>query len=203
MPASAILEPPPTLLTAEEFVDFCGRPENANRRFELDRGKVVEMPLPNIIHGTLCSNIAAELVIYSRKRRKGFVATNDTGVLLGREPDTVRGPDVALFEDVARYRDLRPKLHETPPVLAVEVLSPSDTYKAVNLKIKQYLLAGVKVIWVVDCDEKSVSIFRPDGNWSTVTVDEEIVGEPELPGFRCRVSDLFLLPEELPEPPLS
>lgn len=52
-----------TRMTVDEFLEFCARPENFDRNFELIRGEVVELPNPNIIHGVLCSNISAELTI--------------------------------------------------------------------------------------------------------------------------------------------
>lgn len=131
------------------------------------------------------------------------MATNDSGVVLERDPDTVRGPDVAYFESVASYRELRPKPSETPPMLAVEVLSPSDSFRTVINKIKLYLDAGVKVVWLVDPEERTVSIHRPDGNWKVVAADQQLLGDPELPGFSYRVSDFFLLPGELAEATLT
>ena len=136
--STATLKPPvKQRMTVEEFLDFCDRPENEDKHFELLRGEVIEVPPPSPLHGTLCSNIATELTLYARSRRKGHVATNDSAVLL--EDDTVLGPDVAYYEHVDKYRDLQPKPAETPPVLAVEVLSPSDSFKKVTGKIKQFL----------------------------------------------------------------
>src|SRR5947209_20511120 len=97
------------LMTADEFFDFVHRPENANRWFELVRGEVIELPPPMKIHGVVTANTAAELRAYARKRRKGYVTCNDSGVILERDPDTVRGPDVALYEDVLKWSDLHPK----------------------------------------------------------------------------------------------
>jgi Uma2 family endonuclease len=196
---SATLLTPKKLMTVEEFLDFCSLPENDDRHFELVRGEVIELPPPSPVHGTLCANIAAELILYARQHRRGFIATNDSSVLLER--DTVRGPDVAYFEHVAKYRDLRPKPSETPPFLAVEVLSPSDSFRNVIDKIKLYLNAGVKVVWLVDPEEQTISIHRPDGNWKVVAADQQLLGDPELPGFSYRVSDFFLLPGELPDAP--
>ena len=156
------------------------------------------MPPPTVVHGTLCNNIAVEVTLYARKRRKGFVATNDSSVLLERDPDTVRGPDVAYFESVANFRELQPKHSEIPPVLAVEVLSPSDSFRKVSNKIKLFLSAGVKLVWLVDPEEQTISVYRPDGSWKVIAADQQLIGDPELPGFTYRVSDFFLLPSELP-----
>ena len=87
------------LMTAEEFWDWVHRPENADRDFELVRGAVVEMTKPGKRHGFVCANVVAILYAFARQRKKGYVCSNDMGVLVEREPDSVRGPDVLFFED--------------------------------------------------------------------------------------------------------
>src|SRR5260370_42694385 len=96
----------PKLMTAEEFFEFVRRPENETRWFELVRGEVIELSRPTLPHGVVCGNAAGLLWNYTFSRRKGFVAINDTGVILERDPDTVRGPDVAYFEGIKSFADL-------------------------------------------------------------------------------------------------
>lgn len=86
-------------MTAEEFWEFVQRPENQERRFELERGKIVEMPVPGKYHGFVCATIATLLMICARTRRNCYACSNDSGVLVERGPDTVRGPDVCFYED--------------------------------------------------------------------------------------------------------
>lgn len=182
---TATLNPPAKkLMTIEEYLDFCTLPENHDRSFELIRGEVIELPPPTIVHGTLCANIATELMLYARKQRKGFVVTNDSGVVLERDPHTVRGPDVAYFEHAMSYQELRPKPSETPPVLVVEVPSPSDSFREVMDKIKLYLDAGVKVVWLVDTEERTISVHRPDGNWRMVAADHNSSAIQSFPASR-------------------
>src|SRR5262249_1828355 len=114
------------LMTADEFCDFVHRPENDHRWFELVRGEVIELPPPTKPHGVVCVNVSMILGNYCQQRGKGYVTGNDSGVILAREPDTVRGPDVGLYEDADTFEELHPKYGEVPPRLAVEVLSPND-----------------------------------------------------------------------------
>jgi len=116
------------LLIAEEFYDWANRPENRDKYCELERGKIVEMTRPGKLRGFVCGNVARILGNFTLQRKKGYVCTNDTGVVVERDPDTVRGPDVLLFEDVTRVEAIDRKWGKNPPVLAVEVLSPSDTF---------------------------------------------------------------------------
>ncbi len=100
------------LLTAEEFFAWCNRPENRDRHFELERGRVVEVSRPGELHGVVCANVIWALNSYVRRRRKGYVCANDTGIIWEHDPDIVRGPDV-VFYDVARpFAELNPKYSE-------------------------------------------------------------------------------------------
>src|SRR5438874_3942726 len=108
-------------MTAAEFFDWTHRPENRDRHFELERGKVVEMSRPGERHGFICGNVTRILGNFTFQRRKGYVCSNDTGVILERNPDTVRGPDVQLYDDIRRYDELTPRYSERVPKLAVEV----------------------------------------------------------------------------------
>jgi Uma2 family endonuclease len=63
---------------------------------------------------------------YEYQRYKGNPCSNNTGLILERNPDTVRGPDVVFYDQVRRYDDLKPGYSDKPPTLAVEVLSPND-----------------------------------------------------------------------------
>ena len=84
------------LMTADEFFDFVHRPENADRHFELEEGEIVEMPNPGQRHGAICGNLAFMFGLYIRQVKRGLVVANDSGLILERDPDTVRGPDLAM-----------------------------------------------------------------------------------------------------------
>ena len=77
-------------MTAEEFYEFCLKPENQGRRLELDEGKVVEMPSPALLHGTICWLTGHYLRIYLFQRKQGYLCTNDTGLIVAESPSTIR-----------------------------------------------------------------------------------------------------------------
>lgn len=194
------------LMTAEEFLEFVQRPENTNRWLELVKGEVIELPSPTKIHGTVCNNIAVELTLYARTCQKGYVTTNDSGVILERDPDTVRGPDVAYYTDTDTFDELHPKWGEVPPILAVEVQSPGDKQARITKKIAEYLDNGVPVVWLVNFEERFVTVYRVGRSPQVVECGHELVAE-ELPDFRCRVDVFFLLPKQYaaaqPVPPAA
>lgn len=192
-----ILKPPkkkPKLMTAEEFYDFINLPENVNRDFDLVRGEVVELSRPKVPHGIVCSNAVYLLGSYQRHVGHGLIASNDTGVILERDPDTVRGPDVAWYENILSYDELPNTWSEYPPLLAVEVLSPNDRADQVMRKITDYLTNGVRLVWVIDPMTKTVTVYRPEHTPELLVETHELTGGDVLPGFRCRVADFFFLP---------
>jgi Uma2 family endonuclease len=119
---------------------------------------------------------------------------NDSGVILEYDPDTVRGPDVAWYEDVLSFEDLPKKWGDIPPRVAVEVLSPNDTASYITDKINDYLENGVELVWVIDPESRTVTIYSKTGV-KKLTEKDTLTGGDVLPGFRCKVADLFVLPE--------
>src|SRR5262245_3968237 len=107
------------LITAEEFYEFANRPENRGKCYELVRGEIVEMSRPGRRHGMICNNVGGILRNYSAARKWGYACSNDTGVVVERGPDTVRGPDVLFFDDAESDNQVDEKYEGKPPLLAV------------------------------------------------------------------------------------
>jgi Uma2 family endonuclease len=184
------------LMTADEFYDWVLRPENQDRQFELVRGEVVEMSRPGERHCVICGNVGWVLNNYVRQRRRGRVLSNDPGIILEKDPDTVRGPDVAFFDDVKPYDQLNPKWSEGVPVLAVEVLSPNDRIGKVTRRINDFLRAGTRLVWLLDPDARDVTVFRPGQNSQVFEANQELTGEDVLSDFRCPVAEFFFVAGE-------
>jgi Uma2 family endonuclease len=182
------------LMTADEFFDWVHTPENDGRFFELERGEVIEMPPPGKLHGFVCANISCIHWIYARQRKKGYVCSNDTGVIVERDPDTVRGVDVTFYEDAKTAADMEQKYAADPPVLAVEVVSPNDRTNRTLRRVAELLKIGVREVWVIDPQARDVSICRTGRNPEILSFDKELVTTEILPGFRGRVSEFFAAP---------
>lgn len=153
--------------------------------------------------GTLALWIGGELFwlirAYCRDHQLGWVFPNDTGFQgFPESPRTVRKPDVS-FVRFGRFpgEQLPPGWARLAPDLAAEVISPNDLYEEVDQKIEEYLRAGVRRVWVVVPQTRLVRVYRPDGTSVRLGEDDELDGEDVLPGFRCRVRDLF------PQPPAA
>jgi Uma2 family endonuclease len=188
-------------MTAEEFYEWCHRPEERDRHYELERGKVVEVSRPGEAHGVICLNVSWALGGYIRQRCRGYACSNDTGIVWEHDPDTVRGPDVVFYDEHRSFADLSPKYTEQVPRLAVEILSPTDRPNKVIRRIAQFLKWGVALVWLIDPEERTVTVYRQDRAPEIREAEEELTGGSELPDFRCRVEDFFFMPGQSPPAP--
>lgn len=148
------------------------------------------MPPPKGRHGVCCSKVGRLLGNHVDAGRLGWVTTNGTGVVFERGPDTLRGPDVAFWR-IERQPTIPDGYFEVPPDLAVEVLSPDDRRGAVRAKIKEYVFYGVPLVWLIDPELRSVTVYAGRMRGTELDEAEVIDGGDVLPGFACKVSDLF------------
>jgi Uma2 family endonuclease len=123
---------------------------------------------------------------------RGSILGGEAGVRLRRDPDSTVGVDVVYVSaEVAARNPDDTTIIDGVPILAVEILSPSDTQDEINDKIDEYIAAGVAVVWIIDTRRRTVTIHRPGQEPVLVNATQELTGEPHLPGFRVRVADLF------------
>jgi Uma2 family endonuclease len=114
---------------------------------ELIRGKVVPVCRPNFQHGYLTNEIGAEIRNFAKKRKLGLVVSGDAGIYFGRNPDTVRGPDVYFIRaERLPENGLQPNYLDVAPDLCVEIVSSNDNFSDLEDKVSQYLDLGVKVV---------------------------------------------------------
>jgi Uma2 family endonuclease len=176
------------LITAEEFARLPNPPDGS--RQELVRGVIETMPPPGGLHGLCCSRVDRRLGNFVEERDLGHVFVNDTGFVSERDPDTVRGPDVSFWRK-ERLQEIPEGYIEIPPDLAVEVVSPNDRYSRIRRKVREYLAKGVRLIWVVDPLDRSVTVYRALEDEVILTETEMLDGVDVVPGFSCCVADLF------------
>ncbi|MBI1348401.1 hypothetical protein GC163_19180 [bacterium] len=191
--------PSTAAFTADEFYDYMQRAENRHKHCELEDGEIVELSVPKKLHGLICANVAFFLISYVKQRGSGYVCSNDSGFITQRDPDTVRGVDVAYFEDASSFEEVEaasPKYSSVPPVLAVEVLSPDVRTVRVMQKVGEYLTAGVKEIWIIDPEAREVAVHRV-GQPLTILLegDAAITGSAVLPDFELPLAEIFRLPK--------
>jgi Uma2 family endonuclease len=174
--------------------DLLAIPDDGRERW-LIRGELREgtMTVRNRWHSRVLALICHHLVAWKiAHRQEGEVLAGEAGIILAHDPATTVGVDVAyISREVSSCQLGKTTLIDGPPILAVEILSPSDTNQAVNEKVFAYLSAGVKLVWVADPDFQSIRVYEPGKPPAMFSGEQEISGESHLPGFAVKVSALF------------
>ena len=148
----------------------------------------------NRFHSTTMANVAAVLNIWrwGLPAPRGAVVCGEAGVSLPGGPENAVGVDVAYVphDVLVQQTDATTVIHGVP-TLMVEILSPNTTMRAINERVRMYHRVGVPLVWVIDPEQEIVMIRRRGARTVTVNDEQELAGEPDLPGFRVPVSRLF------------
>lgn len=164
-------------------------------RYELVGGQLVERKMSawsSYVAGELHGHLRA----FCRDHSLGWVFPEGTSYrCFPDELSRVRRPDTSFV----RRERLTPEqalVGHLPlvPDLVVEVVSPHDTYYEVDQKVSEWRAGGVRLVWVINPQARLARIYRRDGSESIVRENEELSGEDVVPGFRCRLGDLFQPP---------
>jgi Uma2 family endonuclease len=180
------------LMNTEELLAL---PDNGTER-DLIRGELRERPMTkrNRFHSSIEARIAHFLLdwVMQQPPPRGNVHSGEVGCILRHNPDTTVGIDVAYFSaDVEAQQSTHTTMMDGAPVIAVEILSPTDKEEEINEKIDEYLEANVELVWIVDPHYRTVRVHRPGAQPELFNINQELTADPHLPGFRVRVAAIF------------
>ena len=177
------------LMTADELLLL----PRGEFRYELLKGELKKMSPAGFDHGAIIMNLAGPLNQHIKAERLGVVCGAETGFKLSSNPDTVRAPDIAFVRTERIPQGGRPKgFYAGAPDLAVEVLSPGDTVSQVDEKVDEWLSAGASAVWIVNPKRRSVTVYRSQNDAVILMENDELEGQDVVPGFRCRVAEIFV-----------
>ncbi len=192
------------LLTAETFLDSLYDLPDGGQWVELIRGRVTSLSPPEEEHRLVVLNLSKALAEYVTRNPEGYPCF-DLGLVVSRNPDTVRFPAVSYFLGGDMFAESDRTITETRPALVIEVLSSNDRRLTLNDRIHDYTLAGIAVLWLIDPIDNLVHIVRMGYPNKTLRDDETLCGSLAwkhkasglsiLPEFRMSVADLFAVPE--------
>jgi len=161
-------------------------------RWELLDGEVVYLDPANLEHGFVTVLIAHLLHEYVHPRQLGWVIAGEPGIILRRDPDRLRAPDVCYF---ARNRfpdgQLSNRFSTLVPDLIVEVVSPGDRRGEIEDKTAEWLRSGARLVWVVYPGTRTVVVADGVNRSRVLHLHDTLNGEPVLPGFSTLVEALF------------
>jgi Uma2 family endonuclease len=151
------------------------------------------MPPPGYRHGRTASRIGSSLSSHAEKLDLGVVLAAETGFLLSSNPDEVRAADAAFVS--------KARLESTPfepnsyfpgaPDLAVEVVSPSDSYTPVEEKVLLWLRSGARCVVVADPERRVFIVHRPLSEPQILAAGDVLAVPDILPGWELPVGDAF------------
>jgi Uma2 family endonuclease len=128
---------------------------NDGKRYELVDGELFVNPAPSKIHQRISRRLQRQLEDYFHSRRLGEVFNAPLDVVL--TPHDVFEPDLLVVSDPAHTTT---RNVEKPPLLVVEVLSPSTRKVDRGVKFRRYAELGIQHCWIVDPDSNRVECFR-------------------------------------------
>jgi Uma2 family endonuclease len=186
-PHRVLMRPYPGTATEQDVIDL---DDHHDRLCELIDGVLVEKTV-----GYEESELAALLIYFLL----GFVRQHDLGIVTGPDgtirliPGRVRIPDVAFYSWDRLPNRERPKkpIPDLVPDLAVEVLSESNTKKEMAIKLQEYFAAGVRLVWYVEPDDRSVRVYTALDRSTLLTEEQTLDGGDVLPGFALPLRELF------------
>ena len=159
---------------------------------ELVRGKVIRMSPAGGKHGLVAGRMFASIHLFVKMQRLGEVFAAETGFYIEHDPDTIRAPDVSfLSRERIPVGGIPDEFIPIVPDLAVEVLSPSDTWKEVDKKAAEYLRAGVRLVWGVESRTRRARVYRTGRATLELNESQSLSGEDVLSGFELKLSDVF------------
>jgi Uma2 family endonuclease len=174
-------------MDVDEFMAFLEtRPHG--ERWELIEGLAVMMALASYAHQRICQNLASLLNNALTATGIDAFAYVNTGVRNPGDRNFQPRPDVTVVPGVAGY-DLYSERYQ----LAAEVLSPSNTRREIDLKLRRYCEAPDNFYaLVIDQQDVLVEIYARDRNWQPIklTKPDDVIEMPEF-GLRCQVVDLY------------
>jgi Uma2 family endonuclease len=160
--------------------------------WELIDGELVEVTPASDEPSSTGATIVFLLGQYVRPAKLGRVYGADGGFVLFPGRDMVLVPDAAFVKaERAPQGAARKRFPRLAPDLAVEVLSPSNRMAEALRKVALYLEAGVPLVWLVDPDSQSVTVFRPDAAPAIFRASDTLDGGNVLPDFRVQVAEIF------------
>lgn len=169
--------------------EFMALPDS--ERYELVDGELVNMGNSGMEHGNFGAFLAGTIELYARSKKLGV--TCDSSTAFSMKSGNKRSPDVSFVakERLQGLKRLPKGFFQGAPDLAIEVISPNNTYDEIHAKIVEYFESGAKLVWVIHPDEQSVIVYRSPQPDRLLKIVDALDGEDVLPGFSLPITELF------------
>jgi Uma2 family endonuclease len=176
-------------LSEREFLELCEKFPDATLEYEAD-GTVLIMPPTDPKTGVRSNRIAFKLTSWA-ERTGGLVVGPDTGFFL--PGGSRRLPDAAWFNE-SRWNAAQTPGTKFPPFapdFVIELRSPTDRLSQLARKMREYVDNGVQLAWLIDPQNRTVSIYRPGAEPALLVDPTEVRGEGPVEGFVLPLTEIF------------
>jgi Uma2 family endonuclease len=172
--------------------DLLAALEKAGGKAEIVGGEIVLMSPASGPHGSAAGSLFASLREYARRTGRGRAYPDNVGFLVDLPHRSSFAPDASFYEGPVPVRGFLPRA----PLLAAEVRSEADYGPGAEQRLahkrEDYFAAGTRVVLDVEILEEGwVAVHRPGALPARFARGEIVVVEPELPGWRFPVDELF------------
>jgi len=166
-------------------------------RYELIHGEAFAMAAPGELHQLILMELASQFHIFLKgKPCKVFPAPYDVRLFYAEHDndDTVVQPDITVVCDEKKRSS---EGCRGAPDLVIEILSPSNSATEMERKFRLYRQAGVREYWIVNPENKGLTVFQFGENpgfhvyASVKDGDDEIVPVVVLPDLRISLKQVF------------
>lgn len=158
-------------------------------KYELVKGELRVSPA-GLRHEKIGMRLGQLLLNFAEQHRLGDVYGSSAGFKLPN--GDVRSPDVSFMRADRLPDGQAPEgFAEFLPDLAIEIVSPTDRAPEIAEKIGEYLTHGVQMVWLVEPRHQTITVYRSMTDVMTLHAADELRGDPVLPGFSCRVQQVF------------
>jgi Uma2 family endonuclease len=160
--------------------------------YEFVNGEVTQKPMTKRAHRRIAEELIGRLWLYRRQSAGGLGGPEPTINLSSLKDRRYRVPDLAYW---APDKPEGTDDYHLPPTLAVEIMSPGQTFLNMRAKCREYRHRGVDVVWLVSSARRSVEVFE-EGRDGDVLVGGAVLDSPHLPGFAVSLPELFSVLDE-------
>ena len=176
------------LLTADDLLEMYSQ----GIKGELIRGALHKTVAAGGLHGDIAGALGGEIRAYVRPRRMGRVGGTDTGILLERNPDTVREPDIYYISADKLPLDIQVSGYfDVVPDMVAEIFSPNDRPRDFDAKIQMWLDFGVRLVLAIYPQTRTIIARQPGRPPVTLGYNDTLDGGDVIPGFQCPMRDIF------------
>ncbi len=158
---------------------------------ELIDGEIVRLSPAGGVHGYLEARLTFFLYGFNQDAQTGWILSGQVGIYIRRNPDRIRGADLAFWSNERLPDGPSTGFSEVAPDLVVEILSPDDRWAEMRQKIDDYFSIGVATLWVVDPDEETVFVYRSASQRIALQSGDTLAATGPLSGFTLPISEIF------------